>query len=145
MNKEFLEQLLYRDEKEEILDKIKNIDNEMTLFIFAYNYNWDNGFEIPSAVLKNVHCTLNVALLLFYSADGLSYLQEKKNNETLPEWSEFIEVLYENILEKKYMMGTVSFEIPLTKVQLFKLKKNLSKEEEVFVNNISGEEGYISI
>ncbi len=145
MNRELIEELLYRDEKEEILKKLEKIDDEITLFVFSYNYNWDNGFQIPSVVLENKNCTLSVALMLFYSADGLSYLQDKRANDELPEWSKFIEELYKFILEKKYRLGKVSFEIPLTKVQLFKLKKIISLEEEVFVNNIIGEEGCILI
>ncbi len=145
MKRELLEQLLYIDDKEEILKKIKDIDDEKTLFVFSYNYNWDNGFQIPSVVLKHKNCTLSVALMIFYNADGLNYLQNKRPNERLPEWSVFIEVLYKNILEKKYKPGTVSFENPLTKVQLFKLKKMISTEDEIFVNSIVGEDGCILI
>ena len=41
------------------------------------------------------------------------------------------------------MTGTVAYEIPLTKIQLFKLSKILSTKEEIFVNNIIGEKGCI--
>ena len=112
MNRELLEQLLYRDEKDEVLNKIKDIEDEKTLFVFSYNYNWDNGFQIPSVILENENCTLSVALMLFYNADGLNYLQDKRTNDNLPEWSNFIELLYKNIVKKKYILGKISFEIP---------------------------------
>ena len=145
MNRKLLEQLLYEDDNEKILKKIKEIDDEKTLFVFSYNYNWNNGFQIPSVVLQNKNCTLSVALMLFYNADGLDYLQNKIPNDSLPEWSVFIEILYKNILEKKYDQGEISFQNPLTKVQLFKLKKMISIKDEIFVNNISGEDGCILI
>ena len=145
MNRKLLEQLLYEDDNEKILKKIKEIDDEKTLFVFSYNYNWNNGFQIPSVVLQNKNCTLSVALMLFYNADGLNYIQNKIPNDSLPEWSVFIEILYKNILEKKYDQGEISFQNPLTKVQLFKLKKMISIKDEIFVNNISGEDGCILI
>lgn len=132
--------MINRDESEKVLKKVRAIDDEMTLFIFIYNYNWDNGFQIPNAVMQNKKCTLSVALMLFYNADGLNYLQDKRKKNELPEWSKFIEVLYKNILERKYKRGKVAYKIPLTKVQLFKLQKILSKEEEVFVNDLMGDE-----
>ena len=145
MNRELLEQLLYRDEKDEVLNKIKDIEDEKTLFVFSYNYNWENGFQIPSVILENENCTLSVALMLFYNADGLNYLQDKRPNDNLPEWSNFIELLYKNIVKKKYILGKISFEIPLTRVQLFKLKKILTVEDEIFVNKIIGDDCCIQI
>ena len=53
MNKELIERLLYKEEKNEVLKVIDEIKDEITLFVFAYNYNWDNGFEIPSKILEN--------------------------------------------------------------------------------------------
>ena len=143
MNKELIERLLYKEEKNEVLKVIDEIKDEITLFVFAYNYNWDNGFGIPSKILENKNCTLSVALLLFYSADGLNYLMDKRANDNLPNWSEFIEILYKKIIGNKFMTGTVAYEIPLTKIQLFKLSKILSTKEEIFVNNIMGEKGCI--
>ena len=68
---------------------------------------------------------------------------DKRANDNLPNWSEFIEILYKKIIGNKFMTGTVAYEIPLTKIQLFKLSKILSTKEEIFVNNIMGEKGCI--
>ncbi|BBU38852.1 MULTISPECIES: DUF4274 domain-containing protein [Aeribacillus] len=45
-NKELekLKELLYCEDNEEV----KHINNSILLHIFAANYNWDNGFEIPN-------------------------------------------------------------------------------------------------
>jgi len=89
------------------------------------DYNWDNGFEIPSQIISNPGCDLSLALEVFYLTDGYSFLmkisnEEKRNNE----WYTFIENLYQDINDGKYLKSNHRFKIPLTKVQCFKLRKN---------------------
>lgn len=137
MNQNLVWKLLYQYNKEEVLENIKSIDDERVLFVFMYNYNWDNGFQIPNLILKKECCTLSIAMLIFFNADGIAYLQNK-NNRKLSEWFDFIEQLYKNIVQKKYIVGIVGYKIPLTKVQLFKLRRELSSEEQIFLNDIPG-------
>jgi len=54
-----------------------SIDNEETLYAYMCNYNWDDGFEIPSIALKNKHCKLATALMIYYGASGVEMLVEK--------------------------------------------------------------------
>lgn len=145
MNKEMIEQLLYNTEKKEILKAIDEIKDEKTLFVYAYNYNWDNGFEIPKEILNNSSCTLSIAMLLFWEADGLSYLLDKSLNDNLPEWFAFISMLYDKIVNNMFINGMVACKVPLTKVQIFKLSKTLTAKEKIFVNNIEGEDMYLLI
>lgn len=76
--------------------------------------------------------------MIFYNADGLTYLYEKSENTNLPRWSSFIKKLYDSILSGKYQKGEIEFKVPLTKVQLYKLKKVLTEEEDIFIENIEG-------
>lgn len=55
--------------------------------------------------------------------DGYFYLINKSRNSSLSEWKLFIEKIYTDILEGKYIQTASTFTNPLTKVQKYKLKK----------------------
>lgn len=139
MKDKVLTELLYEWSKDEVLNYIPQINNARTLFLYAYNYNWDNGFEIPNAVLNNPSCELSTALLMFYNADGYSFLIDK-NKRILQEYNSFTEKCYDMIIDGHFEKGNIGYEIPLTKAQLFKLNKVLSEEEKVLINRIDGEQ-----
>ena len=116
--------LLYDADTDEVKRIISQTEDQEILYVYAYNYNWDNGFDI--------------ALLIFYRADGLSYLEDKTDNANLPQWYSFIKRLYDSILTGEYQSGEIEFKVPLSKVQLFKLKKVTAEEENIFTENIEG-------
>ena len=128
--------LLYDTDNDEVKRTIFQTEDQEILYVYAYN--WDNGFDIPQTVLDNEKCDLSIALLIFYRADGLSYLEDKSNNANLPQWSSFIKRLYESILTGKYQKGKLEFKVPLSKVQLCKLKKAIAEAEKIFTKNIEG-------
>ena len=128
--------LLYDTDNDEVKRTIFQTEDQEILYVYAYN--WDNGFDIPQTVLDNEKCDLSIALLIFYRADGLSYLEEKFDNDNLPQWSSFIKRLYDSILTGKYPRGEIEFKVPLSKVQVFKLKKLITEEENIFTENIEG-------
>jgi hypothetical protein len=130
--------LLYDADTDEIKRIISQTEDQEILYVYAYNYNWDHGFDIPQTVLDNEKCDLSIALLIFYRADGLSYLEDKSDNINLPKWSSFIKRLYDSILTGEYQRGEIEFKVPLSKVQLFKLKKVTTEEENIFTENIEG-------
>lgn len=117
---------------------IAQIEDSDILYVYAYNYNWDDGFEIPQAILDNGKCDLSIALLIFYAADGVRYLSDKSDNSGLSRWYSFVKNLYKDILKGKYQKGEIEFKIPLSKVQIYKLGKVLSAQERIFVENIEG-------
>ena len=63
--------LLYDADTDEVKRIISQTEDQEILYVYAYNYNWDNGFHIPQTVLDNKKCDLSIALLIFYRADGL--------------------------------------------------------------------------
>lgn len=130
--------LLYDADTDEIKRIISQTEDQEILYVYAYNYNWDNGYDIPQTVLDNEKCDLSIALLIFYRADGLSYLEDKYDNAHLPLWSSFIKRLHDSILAGEYQRGEIEFKVPLSKVQLFKLKKVITEEENIFTKNIEG-------
>lgn len=138
MNINEIKKHLYNDNIDNAINYVKQITDEETLYVYANNYNWDNGFSIPTAILDNKSCSLSVALLIFHLADGLTYIEKKVTNPNLPEWSHFIGSLYERIVSNEFSTGKVSFAPELSKVQLFKIKKLLNESEQIFVNDIIG-------
>lgn len=132
----YVKALLY--DTDEVKRTISQTEDQEILYVYAYNYNWDNGFDIPQAVLDNEKCDLSIALLIFYRADGLRYLEDKSDNVNLPQWSSFIKSLYDSILLGKYQRGKIEFKVPLSKVQFFKLKKAITEAEDIFTENIEG-------
>ncbi|RKM58182.1 DUF4274 domain-containing protein [Butyrivibrio sp. X503] len=136
---EAVKALLYNTDIEVAKESIIQMNDSEQLYLYAYNYNWDNGFDIPQLVLDNESCELSIALLIFYRADGIGYLIDKSDNENLPKWSSFIECLYESILRGKYPKGKIGFKNPLSEVEKYKLKKQITKEDSIFIEDIAGE------
>lgn len=137
-NKEtIVRQMLYDKDKEEVLKELYDINDPEILYLYTNNYNWDNGFEIPRKILLKSCCELSTALMMFYAADGDRYLQDKdENNGNLKEWSIFIKELYNRIISNEFLKGDIKFVPPLSKVQIFKLKKIISDEESVFLEEL---------
>ena len=133
-----IKRLLYDTDNDEVKRIIFQTEDQEVLYVYTYNYNWDNGFDIPQIVLDNEKCDLSIALLIFYRVDGLSYLEDKFANAKLPQWSSFIKKLYDSILTGKYQRGKIGFKVPLSKLQFFKLKKVITEEENIFIENIEG-------
>lgn len=135
--KKEIQEMLYDKSTEEILKDIDNINDSETLYVYAYNYNWDNGFEIPQKIINKKCCDLSTALMIFYRSDGVRYLQEKNSeNINLNNWSKFMKDLYAAIISRKFKKSTIKFELPLSKVQLFKLKKSININENVFIEEM---------
>lgn len=130
--------LLYNVDIDETKKAIFQIQDQEILYMYTYNYNWDNGFVIPQIILDNKKCDLSIALLIFYRVDGLRYLTNKSDNEKLSHWFSFIKKLYYLILTGKYQKGKIGFKVPLSRVQIFKLKKVISEKDNIFIENIEG-------
>lgn len=142
-----IEELLYSTDKENTLEKIKEIEDNIKLHILASNYNWNNGFEIPTAILSNKNCDKATALVLFFDADGIRALEDIKEveNSKLKEWSNFIISLYKRINDDDFNSEVIKFIPNLSKVQIFRIKKknpNINKSfiiesGEKYIDNIS--------
>lgn len=137
---EKIQDILYNDASiEEIKKKIEELDNPQDIYVLSYNYNWDDGFEIPTLIINNSHCDLSAALLLFYSAEGEEYWSDDFD-KTDEEQYNFINKLHNDILKGKFIMAGIEFIVPLSKVEKYKLKKKLNDNEEIFITDIIGED-----
>ena len=109
--------------------------------------NWNNGFEIPRAVLANNFCDAGVALLMFYRADGYRLLEDKDayKVQSISDWDGFIKDLYDRIRMADFKSSEVEFAPELTKVQKFKLKKASPDLPSIFFDGTIGERVSITI
>ena len=139
MDTDMIQNLLYTMTRDDVKRTLSTCTNSITLHVYAYNYNWNNGFELPQVILKNPACTLGTALMIFYSADGYRYLIEKNKTSEIPDWLSFISGLYDQICAGCFTDTSISFSVPLSKVQIFKLKKQLNENEQIFTTSIVGE------
>ncbi|NLI58881.1 MAG: DUF4274 domain-containing protein [Clostridium sp.] len=130
---EFVKQMIYDKDKREVMRQLDEIVDSEILHLYAYNYNWDNGFKIPRKIIHKDCCQLSTALMMFYAADGIRYLQDKSEVNNLKEWSILIKELYNKIINNEFLEGTIKFTPPLSKVQIFKIKKIINANEEVFL------------
>lgn len=58
--------ILNSENKNETFEIIRTISNEDELFVLLDNYNWDNGFEVPTEILSNPHCTVSKMIHKFW-------------------------------------------------------------------------------
>lgn len=95
-------------------------------------YNFDDGFTYPRMMIDSPACDLGIALQMFYLSDGYSFLCGFESSDK--NWVEFIQELYDRIVKRRYQIGKIQYKIALTKVQVFKLRKN--NVDDIFLNDI---------
>ena len=143
-----LSNILYSESNAEAVELVKSITSEDELFVLLDNYNWDNGFEVPEAIINHPNCTLPVALLAFHRADGIQYLFEGETifaNRLSDSWENFIKEVYDKILKEQYPNGSVSFHPEITKIQKFKLNKLNPNLSSFILDGVSGKDLHISL
>ena len=137
----FLEQLLYDSDKEIINNELTNIENPLFLHYFAANYNWNSGFDVPRVILENEACDLGTGLLMFHYADGYRMLEdsEEVSSSSLEEWKDFLNKIYNKLINFEFKSQNISFDPELTKIQKYKLKKNNPNIPDILINKSPGE------
>ena len=138
----FLEELLYNTDKDYVVSQIMNIDNPLLLHYFSANYNWNNGFEIPTIILDNETCDLGTGLLMFHYADGYRLLEspDEVSSSSLEEWKVFLRKIYNKLLSLDFKSQNISFDPELTKIQKYKFKKNNPDLPDVLISKSAGKE-----
>lgn len=134
-------ELLDIDNQTILLNRVAEITDQRVLHLLGRGYNWDDGFAVPEAIINNPNCCLSTALELFYLADGVRYLKNKSDIEksALESWRNFILSLYNKIVQGNFKRSNIKFMPPLSKVEIYKLKKGLDTSEYIFIEEIDGE------
>ena len=135
--------ILYAESNAKAVSYINSLQTEDELFVLLDNFNWDNGFEVPQAVIEHYKCTLSIALLAFYRADGIRYLLDAEAafvNSSSKEWEEFVKDVYDRIIRRTFPDGNISFRPEITRIQKFKLKKLKPALNSIFIDGVSGKD-----
>lgn len=143
-----LSNILYSESNAEAMKLVKSIDSEDELFVLLDNYNWDNGFEVPEAIINHPNCTLSVALLAFHRADGIQFLLKGEAvfaNRLSKSWEDFIKEVYDKILRKQYPKGSISFQPEITKIQKSKLNKLNPNLDSSILDEVLGKDLHIHL
>ena len=142
INLESISDLLNNADMGNIAKVIETISNPKILHIIAYNYNWDNGFQVPSEVIKNENCDLGTALMIFYNADGYRLLVDdaEVSSSSNKEWSNFLNNLFKNLKNGHFKSQVISYIPELSKVQIHKIRKNKPDISNIFLEKSAGEE-----
>ncbi|MCL1896332.1 MAG: DUF4274 domain-containing protein [Clostridiales bacterium] len=113
---------------------VDTITDSVELHHLAQNHNWDDGFALPAAIANNPFCDLGTALTLFYLADGYSFLEQGGSGAQsgATDQEAFVGNLYNDINEGRYTSNEIYFCPPLTKTQIYKLKKTNPDINELF-------------
>jgi hypothetical protein len=139
-NLDSITELLHIENHEIVREEISLIENSEHLHTLALNYNWDDGFDIPTWIINNENCEIGTALLLFYFAEGYALLDKRINEEEteLNEWAVFVDNLYKKIINNEFKFKSIIYEPELNKVQKYKLKKNNPNLPDIFLDGIKG-------
>ena len=135
--------ILYAESNAKAVSYINSLQTEDELFVLLDNFNWDNGFEVPQAVIEYYKCTLSIALLAFYRADGIRYLLDAEAafvNSSSKEWEGFVKDVYDRIIRRTFPDGNISFRPEITRIQKFKLKKLKPALNPIFIDGVSGKD-----
>ncbi|SFX47453.1 protein of unknown function [Thermoactinomyces sp. DSM 45891] len=137
---ERLSSLIHHEDLEYIKDQINKMKDSVPLHLIAGNYNWDNGVEIPTAIINNDHCDLGTALMIFFDADGYRMLDLDIDDvaESTSAWKKFLDSLYKGIVNDEFNYKNISYAPPLSKVQVFKLRKKNPDIPDMFLQGNSG-------
>jgi len=122
----YLKKLKYSDDIDEVRNGIINIKDSKMLHVFAANYNWDNGFDIPNIIIFSENCDFGTALMMFYNADGYRMLESgvDLNSLSFCKWKDFVNLLYNRLKNNGFNYQNISYTPSISKVQAYKLKKN---------------------
>jgi len=83
-----------------------------------FDYNWDDGLELPRAIAAHPGCDLSLALDLFWLADAYeALLSSTVENEFSIERLAFGRALAQDILGGRYPRTDAAFKPPLSRTQ----------------------------
>ena len=132
------------------------IKDETALYRLAEEYNWNDGFEVPLAIVQNQACDLGLALMLFWEIDEPKLYVKDPDSEFLaspdyvPESQqqaklEFCRILTEGLRESRFAHGANQYDTCFFGEELFedgsrqakireiKTRKALQEYEECFL------------
>lgn len=137
---ELLYDLLYNKSEEELIKYIRYCKDSKMLHFIAANYNWDDGFNIPSEIIKNKYCDIGTALMLFENAEGFTLFFEEEWNESLNENTKFVNDLRKKIEQREFTHKNIKYSPELSRSDIYRLNKLCPEIDKIFIQGTKGEE-----
>ncbi|HCE4574247.1 TPA: DUF4274 domain-containing protein [Vibrio parahaemolyticus] len=133
----FISQINQSETIELGLQAVTETSNPFFLQELVTSYNWDSGLEVICAIAESKYCDLGIALNIFWLAESMVFLTgEIERNSYNGAWFDLSEKLSAKISKGEYLVGKVSFEPQLSKVQKYKLLREGIPE--IFLNKVVG-------
>lgn len=135
------QELLSTEDLSAVLDVVRNTDDNALMYFLINDYVWDNGFDIPRAVLNNPNVQPAILLLLFYRADGIRVLlnPDALNVSLLKDWPSFVREVMAKLDSIDKTQNTYAYIPEMSKVEMFKAKKASPNLPEFYFDGFSGE------
>lgn len=135
-----LYKLIYNSSIDEMISFIKNNTDSIVLHHIAYNYNWNNGFDIPKTIIESKYCDLGTALMIFENAEGFLMFLEQDWKEVYGENIDFLLSLRQRIEKRDFKYSNIKFKPFLTRTDIFNLKKSCPNINKIFIEGNEGKE-----
>lgn len=131
-----IEKILYSEYDRATMEVIRVMDDAFVLHEIALNYNWDDGATVPTLIIDNEYCDLGTALLIFFDADGYTFLDLGyiQSNEI----RKLQRLIYDKVAKNGFKTSCISYKPDLSKVQIYKLLKKNPTIQEVFFKGVRG-------
>jgi hypothetical protein len=132
-----VENVAYAEKSPARVAAVAALDSAEALQQLAYLYNWDDGFEVPTAIALHPKCDLGVALDLFWLAAAMEwYTGRIELHDYNRDWVEFCRLITEGILSGRYRKGATSFNASVTP-HVYRLRKQ--GVPEILFSSVRGE------
>lgn len=108
----------------EKIDLIESMKKPEELYILLDHYNWDDGFEVPTAVALHENTDLAVAIKLYWLASADDWHNSKvKPDIHNQQHHDFCKRISHNIISGKYKVGKIAHDENFSRVQIYKFQK----------------------
>nr|WP_235792310.1 DUF4274 domain-containing protein [Virgibacillus sp. NKC19-16] len=91
--------------------------------------------------MENKFCDFGTGLLMFYYSDGYRKLEKPEEvlNSSLEEWKNYLNKVYNKLVNREFSSQNISFDPGLSKIEKFKLKKKDFDIPDMLIEKSPGE------
>ena len=113
-------EILERSLKVEIVASIDNVDE---LYLLLDHYNWDDGFEIPTAIANHPLCELAIAIRLYWLAEADYWFDTEVEPDVYnQDHFDFSKLISDRLIDNHYKPGELSHDEGFGRVAVHKFK-----------------------
>jgi hypothetical protein len=111
--------VLSAEDRSDALAAIARMDSPAELHAVMLEYDWDDGFGVPSAVLEHPRCERGTASLIYYDAQG----PWSELDGVSEEHGALLQRAKDRLLSGELSEQTIAYDPGLGRVELYKLRK----------------------